>query len=57
MELVGTATMSFLRWPGEHGRMYSLGGEGTQRISRLRDQPVLRDTPPGPAAGVGTRGP
>jgi hypothetical protein len=33
MELIGTATMSFLRWNGEHGRMYSLGGEGTWRFA------------------------
>jgi hypothetical protein len=33
MELIGTATMSFLRWTGEHGRMYSLGGEGTWRFA------------------------
>ncbi|HEX8111892.1 MAG TPA: hypothetical protein VF516_29370 [Kofleriaceae bacterium] len=33
MELVGTATISFLRWPGAHGKMYSLGGEGTWRFA------------------------
>ncbi len=33
MELIGTATMSFLRWPGAHGQMYSLGGEGTWRFA------------------------
>jgi hypothetical protein len=33
MELIGTATISFLRWPGAHGRMYSLGGEGTWRFA------------------------
>jgi hypothetical protein len=33
MEFVGTATMSFLRWAGEAGRLYSLGGEGTWRFA------------------------
>lgn len=30
--LIGTATMSFLRWAGRNGQLYSLGGEGTWRL-------------------------
>ncbi len=33
MELIGTATMSLLRWAGRAGQQYSLGGEGTWRFA------------------------
>jgi len=33
MEIIGTATTSFLRWNGTSGQLYSLGGEGTWRFA------------------------
>jgi hypothetical protein len=33
VEFFGTGTMSFLRWAGASGRLYSLGGEGTWRFA------------------------